>query len=183
MPMTDTAQEIHPDLERVLITEDQIRTRVAELASEINADYAGRDLLVVGILKGSALFLADLIRRISLPCAVDFMCLSSYSGTNSTGQVRLLLDLRQSIEGKDVLVVEDIIDTGLTLSYLLHNLQLRGPRSLEVCAFLDKPDCHKIVIKAKYAGFRIPNHFVVGYGLDYNERYRNLPYVGVLKQP
>lgn len=181
--MTDIAQDVHPDLERVLISEDEIRVRVAELAAQINKDYAGREILVAGVLKGSAIFLADLIRQVTVPCAIDFLCLSSYSGTTSTGQVRLLLDLRQSIEGKDVLLVEDIIDTGLTLSYLLHNLQLRGPRSLEVCAFLDKPDCHKIVIKAKYAGFRIPNHFVVGYGLDYNERYRNLPYVGVLKNP
>ncbi|MBI4376434.1 MAG: hypoxanthine phosphoribosyltransferase [Elusimicrobia bacterium] len=171
----------HPDIERVLLDESQIKARVQELAREISRDYAGRCLTLVGILKGSVVFLGELMRQLSVDCTVDFMCLSSYEGGGSTGVVRVLLDLRENAEGRDILVVEDIVDTGLTLHYLLDNLRTRGPRSLEVCALLDKPDCRKTQVKAKYVGFRIPNQFVVGYGLDYNEKYRNLPYVAVLK--
>jgi hypoxanthine phosphoribosyltransferase len=135
----------------------------------------------VGILKGSVTFLADLMREIDLPCQLDFISLASYSGRSSSGVVQLLLDLREDISGKDVVVVEDIVDTGLTLSYLQENLRTRGPKSLELCTLLDKPECRKAQVQPKYVGFRIPNEFVVGYGLDYRERYRNLPYIGVLR--
>lgn len=181
--MQESPLPTHPDISRVLITREEIRAKVAELGDRISRDYAGRSPLLVGILKGSSVFLADLLRAISLDCSVDFICLASYSGARSTGVVRLLLDLRESPEDKDLILVEDVIDTGLTLSYLLQNLKTRNPKSLEVCAFLDKPDCHKVRVPAKYVGFRIPNEFVVGYGLDYNERYRSLPYVGVLRTP
>ncbi|MBI4347232.1 MAG: hypoxanthine phosphoribosyltransferase [Elusimicrobia bacterium] len=174
---------MHPDIARVLLTEEQIRERIRELGHAITRDYAGRRLTLVGILKGSVMFLSDLMRELDLDCTVDFMCLSSYSGKESTGVVRVMLDLRESAEGRDILVIEDIIDTGLTLSYLMQNLKTRNPRSLEICAFLDKPDCRKVQVRAKYVGFPIPNEFVVGYGLDYNEQYRNLPYVGILKPP
>ena len=172
----------HPDIEKVLLDKAEIEGRVQELGRQISKEYAGRRLMLVGILKGSAIFLADLMRSITIDCSVDFMCLSSYSGEGSTGVVRMLLDLRESAEGKDLLIVEDIVDTGLTLHYLLENLRTRKPRSLEICAFLSKPECRKVEVDAKYVGFSIPNEFVVGYGLDYNERYRNLPYVGVLKK-
>jgi len=172
----------HPDIERVLLSEQKIRGRIKELGETISRDYAKRPLLLIGILKGSVVFLADLMRSISSDCMVDFMCVSSYAGSGSTGQVRVLLDLRESVEGKDVLIVEDIMDTGLTLQYLLENLKTRNPRSLEICALLDKPECRKVPVKAKYTGFKIPNAFVVGCGLDYNERYRHLPYIGVLKK-
>lgn len=175
------AAALHPDVSRVLISEESIRNRIRELGSQISRDYAGRNLTLISILKGSVMFLSDLLRELRIPCTIDFMCLSSYSGKESTGVVRLLLDLRESAEGRDILVVEDIIDTGLTLSYLMQNLKTRNPRSLEICAFLDKPECRKVQARAKYVGFQIPNEFVVGYGLDYNEQYRNLPYVGVLK--
>ncbi len=173
---------VHPDIERVLLDESTIQARIKELGGQISRDYAGRPLILVGILKGSVVFLGDMLKAVTADCAVDFMCLSSYSGKGTTGVVRLLLDLRDSAEGKDLLVVEDIMDTGLTLNYLLENLRTRNPRSLEVCALLDKPDCRKVSVSAKYVGFKIPNEFVVGYGLDYNEKYRNLPYVGVLRK-
>lgn len=172
---------VHPDIERVLLEETQLQARIKEMGKQISRDYAGRKLTVVGILKGSVIFLSDLLRSINLDCTVDFMCLSSYSGQGSTGVVRFMLDLRDSAEGRDLLIVEDIVDTGLTLHYLLDNLRTRGPRSVEVCALLDKAECRKVDVVAKYVGFKIPNHFVVGFGLDYNEKYRNLPYVGVLK--
>ena len=171
----------HPDIERVLIDKAKIGSRIAELGREISKDYAGRRLMLVGILKGSVVFLGDLMRAVTVDCVVDFMCLSSYSGKGSTGVVRMLLDLRESAEGKDLLVVEDIVDTGLTLHYLVENLKTRGPRSLEICTLLSKPECRKVTVDVKYTGFEIPNEFVVGFGLDYNEKYRNLPYVGVLK--
>lgn len=177
----NTEGALHPDIQRVLLAEDLIRGRLRELGAQISRDYAGKKLMLVGILKGSVMFLSDLMRELSVDCCVDFMCLSSYSGKESTGVVRMLLDLRESAEGRDLLLVEDIIDTGLTLSYLVQNLKTRNPRSLEICAFLDKPECRKVQVRAKYVGFQIPNEFVVGYGLDYDERYRNLPYVGVLK--
>lgn len=171
----------HSDIKKVLLGEEEISARIRELGARISKDYAGRELMLIGILKGSVVFLGDLMRAVSLDCAVDFICLSSYSGKNSTGVVRLLLDLRESAEGKDLLIVEDIVDTGLTLHYLMDNLKTRKPRSLEICTLLNKPECRKVPVKPKYVGFDIPNEFVVGFGLDYNEKYRNLPYVGVLK--
>lgn len=178
---TNNESAVHPDIQRVLLPREQIRGRLRELGAQISRDYAGKRLMLVGILKGSVLFLSDLMRELSVDCSIDFVCLSSYSGQESTGVVRTLLDLRDSPEGRDVLLVEDIIDTGLTLSYLVQNLKTRNPASLEVCAFLDKPECRKVQVRTRYVGFQIPNEFVVGYGLDYNEKYRNLPYVGVLK--
>jgi len=174
-------RNIHPDMERVLVDEDAIRRRTKELARQISEDYQGKPPVLVAILKGSVIFLSDLMRELALDCTIDFMGLSSYAGTKSTGIVRLLLDLRESPEGKDILVVEDIVDTGLTMSYLQQNLLTRGIRSLEVVSLLDKPDCRKVRFEPKYVGFKIPNEFVVGYGLDFDERYRNLPYIGVLK--
>lgn len=179
--MSQKSVPIHPHIKRILLGKSEIHARISELGAQISRDYAGRELALVGILKGSVVFLGELMRAITLDCSVDFMCLSSYEGKGSTGVVRLLLDLRQSAEGKDILIVEDIIDTGLTLQYLLKNLKTRNPRSLEVCAFLNKPDCRKAAVEVKYVGFDIPDEFVVGFGLDYNEKYRNLPYVGVLK--
>ncbi len=179
MPMATAP--IHPDIERVLLDEATLRARIAELARQLSADYAGKDPVLIGILKGSVPFMADLMRSLTVDHTIDFMCLSSYSGDSSTGVVRLMLDLRESIQGRDVLVVEDIIDTGLTLSYLRQNLLTRGPRSLELCTLLDKPETRKVTISPKYSGFKIPNEFVVGYGLDFNEQYRHLPYIGVLK--
>jgi hypoxanthine phosphoribosyltransferase len=172
----------HPDIERVLLDSEAIRARTRELAKELSADYAGKKPVLIGILKGSVPFMADLMRDMTADHTIDFMGASSYSGEASSGVVRLTLDLRESISGRDVLVVEDIIDTGLTLSYLRQNLLTRQPRSLELVTLLDKPDCRKVNISPKYCGFRIPNEFVVGYGLDYNEAYRHLPYIGVLKK-
>ncbi len=170
------------DIESTLISAEEIQVTIRELAARIDADYAGRDLLLVGVLKGALMVMADLSRAITLPVQVDFMAVSSYgSGTTSSGVVRILKDLDKDITGKDVLVVEDIIDSGLTLSWLLRNLRSRGPASVEVLALLRKPDAAKVEVPVRYSGFSIPNEFVVGYGLDYNERYRNLPYVGTLK--
>lgn len=174
---------VHPDIERVLLEEDVIRARIKELARELSSDYAGRKPVLIGILKGSVPFMADLMRAMTEDHTVDFMCLSSYSGNASTGVVRLILDLRESISDRDVLIVEDIIDTGLTLGYLRQNLLTRQPRTLELVTLLDKPECRKVTISPKYCGFKIPNEFVVGYGLDYNEAYRHLPYIGVLRRP
>ena len=174
---------IHPDVDKVLIDADTISRRVGELGEEITRDYAGKDMLLVGVLKGAVFFIADLMRQLDLPCEVDFMAISSYgSSTDSSGVVRIRKDLNETIEGRDVLVVEDIIDSGLTLSYLLRTLQAREPKSLEVCALLTKPDRRKIDIACEYVGFEIPAEFVVGYGLDFAERYRNLPFVGVLRE-
>jgi hypoxanthine phosphoribosyltransferase len=168
----------------VLVTAEDLQRRVRELGAEISNDYAGRDLVMVGILKGAVLFLADLLRHISVPSEVDFMALSSYgSGTDSSGVVRILKDLDAPIEGRDVLIVEDIVDSGLTLHYLLRNLEARNPRSLEVCALLTKPERRRVDLPTRYVGFEIPNQFVIGYGLDYRQRYRNLPYVAVLNEP
>lgn len=172
---------LHPDIERVLLDEPTIRGRVRELGSEITRDYQGRRPVLVGILKGSVAFLSDLLRELRLDCSIDFMSAASYAGDASTGVVRLLLDLRESVQDHDVIIVEDIVDTGLTLSYLTQNLKTRRPRTLELCTLLDKPECRKVRVHPKYTGFKIPNEFVVGYGLDYNERYRNLPYIGVLR--
>lgn len=173
----------HRDIARVLLTPQQIERKVKSLARQISKDYAGKHLVLVGILKGSVVFLSDLIRSLSIPCSVDFMAVSSYGArSRSSGVVRMVMDLRESPEGKDVLLVEDILDTGLTLKYLQENLLTRKPRSLRTCAFLDKPENRRVRIEADYAGFRIPNAFVVGYGLDYSEKYRNLPYIGILKE-
>jgi len=173
-----------PGLGEVLVTAEDLQRRVAELGREISADYGqepGRPLLLVGVLKGAVFFLSDLMRYIEVPVEVDFMAVASYgSATDSSGVVRILKDLDAAIEGRDVLIVEDIVDSGLTLQYLLRNLGSRNPRSLEVCALLTKPERRKVDLPTRYVGFEIPNRFVVGYGLDYDERHRNLPFVAVL---
>jgi hypoxanthine phosphoribosyltransferase len=167
----------------ILIDEETLAARVAELGAEVSVDYEGRDLLLIGVLKGAVFFMADLMRHLTVACEVDFMAISSYGdATDSSGIVRILKDLDINIEGRDVLVVEDIIDSGLTLSYLMRNLESREPASLEVCALLTKPSRREIDVRVRYVGFEIPNKFVVGYGLDFAERYRNLPYVGVLDE-
>jgi len=172
-----------PAIGEILVQPDDLRRKVADLGKEISADYEGRDLLLVGVLKGAVFFLSDLMREISVPCEVDFMAVASYgSATDSSGVVRIIKDLDDSIEGRDVLIVEDIVDSGLTLQYLLRNLRARGPASVEVCALLTKPDRRKIEFEARYVGFEIPNKFAIGYGLDHAERYRNLPYVAALQQ-
>jgi hypoxanthine phosphoribosyltransferase len=173
--------ELERGVAEVLIEEDSLRARVVELGEEISRDYAGRQLLLIGVLKGAVFFMADLMRQLTVPCEVDFMAISSYgAATDSSGVVRILKDLDINISGRDVLVVEDIIDSGLTLSYLIRNLEAREPGSLEVCALMTKPDRRQIDVPVRYVGFEIPNRFVIGYGLDFAERYRNLPYVGVL---
>ena len=165
----------------ILIGEQELQNRIRELGEEISADYQDRDLLLIGVLKGAVFFLADLMRHLTVPCEIDFMAISSYgAATDSSGVVRILKDLDINIEGRNVLIVEDIIDSGLTLSYLVRNLEAREPASLEVCALLTKPDRREIDVPVRYTGFEIPNRFVIGYGLDFGERYRNLPYVGVL---
>ena len=175
--------ELERAVGEVLIDRDTLAARVAELGAEVSADYEGRDLLLIGVLKGAVFFMADLMRHLTVPCEVDFMAISSYGdATDSSGIVRILKDLDINIEGRDVLVVEDIIDSGLTLSYLIRNLESREPASLEVCALLTKPTRREIDVPVRYVGFEIPNKFVVGYGLDFAERYRNLPYVGVLDE-
>jgi hypoxanthine phosphoribosyltransferase len=165
----------------ILVQRDDLEHRVKELAAEISRDYADRELLLIGVLKGAVFFLADLMRHLDVACEVDFMAVSSYgASTDSSGVVRILKDLDAPIEGRDVLIVEDIVDSGLTLSYLFRMLRARGPKSLEVCALLTKPARREIDLPIRYVGFEIPNRFAIGYGLDYGERYRNLPYVAVL---
>jgi hypoxanthine phosphoribosyltransferase len=177
-----SVNELTAAVEEVLIDEEALQSRIAELGAEITEDYRGRDLLLVGVLKGAVFFMADLMRAIDLQCEVDFMAISSYgAGIDSSGVVRILKDLDTSVEGRNVLVVEDIIDSGLTLSYLLRNLEAREPASLEVCALMTKPARREIEIACRYIGFEIPNRFVIGYGLDFAELYRNLPFVGVLR--
>ncbi|HKE52812.1 MAG TPA: hypoxanthine phosphoribosyltransferase [Actinomycetes bacterium] len=174
-------KDLGSDLASVLVTAEQIRHKLAELAARIDADYLGRDLLLVGVLRGAVMVMADLARSLHHPLEMDWMAVSSYgSGTKSSGVVRILKDLDTDIAGRNVLVVEDIVDSGLTLSWLLTNLSSRGPASVEVCALLRKPDAIKVEVPIKYVGFEIPNDFVVGYGLDYAEKYRNLPFVGTL---
>lgn len=169
------------DFMDVLITQAQIAARVSELGEQISTDYSGKDLTVIGILKGSVLFMSDLIRAISMPLSIDFMAVSSYgASTTSSGNVRILKDLDSSVTGRHLLIVEDIIDSGLTMQYLLNNLASRGAASLRVCTLLDKPERRLTKIAADYTGFVVPNEFVVGYGLDYNQMYRNLPDIGVL---
>jgi hypoxanthine phosphoribosyltransferase len=175
------ATDLGSDLEQVLITPDRLQQRVAELASQIDADYAGRELLLVGVLKGAVMVMADLARAMRLPVHMDWMAVSSYgSGTRSSGVVRILKDLDCDITGRHVLLVEDIVDSGLTLTWLLQNLRSRDPASLQVCVLLRKPAAARLAIDVAYTGFDIGDSFVIGYGLDYAERYRNLPFVGTL---
>ncbi len=166
-----------------LIDSERLHRRVAELGKEIEADYEGRDLVMVGVLKGALIFMADLMRSLTIPCEIDLMAVSSYgSSTDSSGVVRILKDLDTSISGRDVLIVEDIIDSGLTLQYLLRNLRARDPASLEVCALLTKPERRRVDLPIRYVGFEIPNRFAIGYGLDHDQRHRNLDYVAVLEE-
>jgi hypoxanthine phosphoribosyltransferase len=177
-----TSASSGPGLGEVLVTAEALQKRVAELGEEISRDYAGRSLLLIGVLKGAVFFLSDLMRYIDIPVEVDFMAVASYgSATDSSGVVRILKDLDAAIEDRDVLIVEDIVDSGLTLQYLLRNLGSRNPRTLEVCALLTKPERRKVDLPTRYIGFEIPDRFVVGYGLDYAERHRNLPFVAVLE--
>jgi hypoxanthine phosphoribosyltransferase len=167
----------------ILVEADDLQRRVVELAAEVSRDYEGRDLVLIGVLKGAVFFVADLMRSLEVPCELDFMAVTSYgSATDSSGVVRILKDLDGSIEGRDALIVEDIIDSGLTLHYLLRNLRARNPRSLEVCALLTKPDRRRVDLPIKYVGFEIPNRFAIGYGLDHDQRFRNLDYVASLKE-
>ena len=170
------------DVERVLFYEEELKNRVAEIAAQIDKDYAGKEPVLISVLRGSFVFMADLVRQIHVPCTVDFMAVSSYgAGTSSSGQVKIVKDLSEQIEGKDLIVVEDILDSGNTLSYLLKLLQARKPASVRLCTLLDKPSRRVKPVELHYSGFTIPDFFVVGYGLDYDEKYRNLPYIGVLK--
>ena len=166
----------------ILISEEQIKDKISEIAKQISIDYEKSDLLMVGVLKGSMVFMSDLMRAMNINTKIDFMCVSSYgASTKTSGQVRILMDLREPIDGKDVLIIEDILDSGVTLSYLVDVLRARNPKSIAVCTLLDKPSRRKSEVQLKYRGFVIPDEFVVGYGLDYAEDYRNLPYIGVLK--
>ncbi len=175
--------DMHDDIQTVLVTEEQLRAKVAELGAQISRDYAGRDLLLVSILKGAVVFMADLMRAVTIPCSIDFMVVSSYGGTNTqtTGLVKIIKDLDADLTGRDVLIVEDVLDTGVTLSHLVPMLRMRNPNSVRICAILDKPARRKTDIRPDYRGFEVPDAFVVGYGLDYDEKYRNLPYVGILR--
>ena len=170
------------DVLKTLIGEEELKERVRELGEQITRDYQGKNLLLVSVLKGSIAFMADLMRAIDLPCAIDFLSVSSYgAGTTTSGEVRILKDLDSTLEGRDVLVVEDILDSGVTLSFLLKNLSARQPRSIRLCTLLDKPERRKVDIRPDYVGAVVPDEFIVGYGLDYAEKYRNLPFIGVLK--
>lgn len=169
-------------MKEILFSEEQLKARVEEIARQIETDYEGREIMLIGVLRGSFVFMADLCRAIRLPCTLDFMAVSSYgSGTTSSGQVQITKDLSEDITGRHIIVVEDILDTGNTLFYLLNLLQHRHPASIKLCALLDKPDRRTKPVRADYSGFSIPDAFVVGYGLDYAEKYRNLPYIGILK--
>lgn len=170
------------DVESVLLSAEELSKRVAEIGAEITADYAGKEILMIGVLRGAVLFMADLARAIQVPVAIDFMAVSSYgAGTSSSGVVRILKDLDEDVAGKHVLVVEDIIDSGLTLNYLLDNLKSRKPASIKLCTLLNKPERRKVNVEIDYNGFDVPDYFVIGYGLDYREKYRNLPFIGILK--
>ena len=175
--------DMRDDIQTVLVSEEQLQAKVAELGARISQDYAGKDLLLVSILKGAVVFMADLMRAVTIPCSIDFMVVSSYGGTNtqSTGLVKIVKDLDADLSGREVLIVEDVLDTGVTLSNLVPMLKMRHPNSVRICAILDKPARRKTDIRADYTGFEVPDAFVVGYGLDYDEKYRNLPFVGVLK--
>ncbi|MPL77046.1 Hypoxanthine-guanine phosphoribosyltransferase [bioreactor metagenome] len=170
------------DIEKVLISEEELAVRIKELGEEITADYAGKEILMIGVLRGAVIFMSDLARAIKVPVAIDFMAVSSYgSSTSSSGIVRILKDLDEEVQGKHVLIVEDIVDSGLTLKYLLENLKTRKPASMKICTLLSKPERRKANIDISYNGFIVPDEFVVGYGLDYAEKYRNLPFIGILK--
>jgi hypoxanthine phosphoribosyltransferase len=174
--------ELNPDIQQVLLTEDDLQSKVALMGKQISEDYRGDDLLLIGVLKGAFVLMADISRAISIPCEFDFMAVSSYgSSTKTSGIVRILKDLDTDLTDRKVLIIEDIVDSGLTLSYLLRNLRGRRPRSLEICALMTKPEVQEVELDIRYHGFAIPPTFVVGYGLDYRQRYRNLPYVGTLK--
>ena len=168
-------------IERVLISQEELERQVARIGAQISADYADKDPIFVGVLKGCFIFMADLMRHVTINCSMDFMAVSSYSGTNSTGAVKINKDLSEDIGGRHIILVEDILDSGVTLNYLKNYLQVRKPASIAVATLMDKPARRKADIYADYSGFEVPDAFVVGYGLDYNERYRNLPYIGVLK--
>ena len=173
---------LEKDIDHILFSEEQLKARVREIAGQIDRDFAGKEPMLISVLRGSFIFMADLMRSITLPCTVDFMAVSSYgAGTTSSGQVQITKDLSESIEGRDIIVVEDILDSGNTLSYLLQILQARHPASMKLCTLLDKPDRRIKPVHVDYSGFSIPDEFVVGYGLDFAEKYRNLPYIGVLK--
>jgi hypoxanthine phosphoribosyltransferase len=173
-----------PRIGEILVSEERLQDRIRELAAEISADYAGREVLVVGVLKGALLFISDLVRRLSVPCTMDFMAVSSYgSSTHSSGVVRILKDLDAPIAGRHVLVVEDVVDSGLTLSYLMKNLRSRDPATLELCTLMVKPSARRVPIEMRYVGFEMPDTFVVGYGLDFDEHYRQLPYIAVFNGP
>ena len=170
------------DVESVLLSTEELAKRIGELGAEITADYVGKEILMIGVLRGAVVFMADLARAIKVPVAIDFMAVSSYgAGTSSSGVVRILKDLDEHIEGRHVLVVEDIIDSGLTLNYLMDNLKSRQPASIKLCTLLNKPERRKVNVNIDYNGFNVPDYFVVGYGLDYAEKYRNLPFIGILK--
>ena len=173
---------LEKDIDHILFSEEQLKARVREIAGQIDRDFAGKEPMLISVLRGSFIFMADLMRSITLPCTADFMAVSSYgAGTTSSGQVKITKDLSESIEGRDIIVVEDILDSGNTLSYLLRILQARHPASMKLCTLLDKPDRRIKPVHVDYSGFSIPDEFVVGYGLDFAEKYRNLPYIGVLK--
>ena len=173
---------LEKDIDHILFSEEQLKARVREIAGQIDRDFAGKEPMLISVLRGSFIFMADLMRSITLPCTVDFMAVSSYgAGTTSSGQVKITKDLSESIEGRDIIVVEDILDSGNTLSYLLQILQARHPASMKLCTLLDKPDRRIKPVHVDYSGFSIPDEFVAGYGLDFAEKYRNLPYIGVLK--
>lgn len=169
------------DIERIFFSEDEIREQVRKMGAQISEDFAGKDPLFVGVLKGCFVFMADLMRYVTIPCSVDFMAVSSYKGTSSTGAVEINKDLSQDIEGRHLIMIEDILDSGLTLSYLQNYLANRKPASITIATLMDKPSRRKAQVFARYSCFEVPDAFVVGYGLDYNEKYRNLPYIGVLK--
>lgn len=174
---------MHSDVERILITEEQIKEKVLELGKKISEDYKDKKLMLVSVLKGSCVFIADLMRSITIPLSIDFMCLSSYgSGSQTTGRVKIVKDLDTDIRGYDLLFIEDILDSGITLINVLDMFKKRNPASVKLCALLSKPGRRKVQISLDYCGFIIPDEFVVGYGLDYNEKYRNLPYIGILKK-
>ena len=171
------------DIQKILLSEEQIKARIKELGAELSREYADKDPIVIGVLKGVVVFYADMIREITVPCQMDFMCVSSYHGTESTGRTMISKDIANDIYGRHVLILEDIFDTGNSLEFVCNHLRNKKPASLKICTLLDKPDRRKpgVTVKCDWVGFTIPNEFVVGYGLDFNEHYRNLPYVGVLK--
>ncbi len=173
---------MNQDIERVLLSKEEIEQKVMEIGAQISSDYEGKNPIIISVLKGSFIFMADLVRAITVPCTIDFMSVSSYgSGTQSSGEVKIVKDLDNSLEGRHIIVVEDILDSGRTLSYLMETMKARGAASIALCTFLDKPERRVVPVETSYCGFEVPDAFLVGYGLDYNQCYRNLPYVGVLK--